>query len=96
MLKPLARTTGDLRPGFAQRCSYVKAGLVFECLEDDADEESFEAAECFAAALAFGFLAFEVGAGAGVDAGLGDRDPVECGVELAVAAAVEAVPLDPA
>ena len=31
-----------------------------------------------------------------MDAGVGDRDPVERGVELSVAAAVEAVALDPA
>jgi hypothetical protein len=73
-----------------------QGGARFECLEDEADEESFEAADGFAAALAFGSFAFEVGAGGFVDAGLGDRDAVEGGVELAVAAAVEAVALDPA
>jgi len=68
----------------------------FECLVDGADEESFEAAERFAAALAFGFLAVEIGASVGVAAGLSDRDPVESRVELAVAATVEPVALDPA
>ena len=68
----------------------------FQGLEDDADEEAFEAADGLASALAFGFLALEVGTCGGVVAGLGDRDPVERGVELAVAAAVEAVSLDPA
>src|SRR5262249_24046804 len=58
-----------------------------------ADEESFVAAECFAAALAFAAFAFEVGARVGVVAGLRDRDPVERGVELPVAAAVEPVAL---
>src|SRR5207237_1198111 len=64
--------------------------------EDDADEEAFEAADRLSPALAFGSFAFEVGAGGGVIAGLRDRDPVERGVELAVAAPVEPVPLDAA
>jgi hypothetical protein len=38
-------------------------------------------------------LALEEGARLGVDARLGDRDPVQGAVELAVAAPVEAVPL---
>jgi hypothetical protein len=50
---------------------------------------AFEAAERFAAALALALLAFEVGARGCVHAPLGDRDPVEGAVELAVAAAVE-------
>ena len=54
---------------------------------------SFEAAEGFAAALPFGLFAFEIGAGGWMDAALGDRDAVEGAVELAVAAAVEAVAL---
>ena len=54
---------------------------------------SFEAAECFSAAFSFGLFAFEVGACGWVDACLGDRDAVEGAVELAVAAAVEAVAL---
>jgi len=52
-----------------------------------------EAADRFAARFAFGLFAFEVGAGGGVVARLRDRDPVAGGVELAVAAAVESVPL---
>ena len=64
----------------------------FECVEDGAGEESFEAADCFAAGFAFGLFALEVSACARVVARLGDRDPVEGGVELSVAAAVEAVP----
>jgi hypothetical protein len=54
---------------------------------------SFEAADRFAAALAFVLFAFEVGTGGCVYAALGDRDPVQRAVELAVAAAVEAVSL---
>ena len=60
---------------------------------DGADEEPLEAADGFAAALAFGAFALEVVAGRRVVAALGDRDPVERGVELAVAAAVEPVAL---
>ena len=76
-----------------QRCSYVKAGLVLSVLKTARARVSFEAADRFAAAFAFALFAFEVGACGGVVAGLGDRDPVESGVELAVAAAVEAVAL---
>jgi hypothetical protein len=65
-------------------------------LEDDADEESFEAAECFSFALAFAAFALEVGACARVVARLRDRDPVERGVELPVAATVEPVSLSAA
>ena len=65
----------------------------FECVEDDAGELSFEAADGFAACFAFGLFALEVGACWWVDAALGDRDAVEGAVELAVAAAVEAVAL---
>ena len=54
---------------------------------------AFEAAECFAAALVFSLFAFEVGLRGRVDAALGDGDAVEGAVELAVAAAVEAVAL---
>jgi len=70
-----------------------QGGARFECVEDDADELSFEAADGFAAAFAFGAFAFEVGAGTGVVARLGDRDSVEGSVELSVAAAVEPVSL---
>ena len=76
-----------------QRCSYVKAGFAFSVLKTTRTRQSFEAADRFAAALAFGSFAFEVGARGGVVARLRDRDPVERGVELAVAAAVEPVPL---
>jgi hypothetical protein len=57
------------------------------------DELAFEAADCFAACFAFLLFAFQVGACGWVDAALGDRDPVQRAVELAVAAAVEAVAL---
>jgi len=41
-----------------QCCSYVKVGLALRgVLEDGAGEESFEAADRFASALAFGLLA---------------------------------------
>src|SRR4051794_12585771 len=70
-----------------------QGGTRLQGVEDDADEESFEAAECFASALAFASFALEVGACLGVVAGLCDRNPVERGVELPVAAAVEPVPV---
>jgi hypothetical protein len=55
---------------------------------------AFEAADRLAAALAFGLFALQVGTGGGMDARLRDRDSVEGAVELAVAAAVEAVALE--
>ena len=70
-----------------------QGGARFECVEDDAGELSFEAADGFAATLAFAAFAFEVGACRCVVAGLCDRDAVEGGVELSVAAAVEPVTL---
>jgi hypothetical protein len=66
----------------------------FEGVVDHAGEGAFEAADGVAAAFPFGLFAFEVGACGGVVAGLCDGDAVEGGVELAVAAGVEAVALD--
>jgi hypothetical protein len=68
----------------------------FECVEDDAGGLAFEAADRFATTLSLGLLALEVRASGGMDACLRDRDPVEGGVELSVAAAVESVALDAA
>ena len=70
-----------------------QGGARFECVEDDACELAFEAADCFAAALAFCLLALEVGASGRVVTRLRDRHAVEGRVELAVAAAVEPVTL---
>ena len=60
---------------------------------DGSGELAFEAADGFAACFAFVLFALEVGACGWVDAALGDGDAVEGAVELAVAAAVEAVAL---
>jgi len=62
-----------------------------EAAVDDVGEVSFQRAPRFPWCFAFGDLAGEVGAGWWVVAGLDDGDAVEGGVELAVAAAVEAV-----
>jgi hypothetical protein len=59
--------------------------------EDAAGEVAFEAAQRFAATLAVGLLASEVGGGVGVQAAFGDGEAVQRAVELAVAAAIEAV-----
>jgi hypothetical protein len=69
-----------------------QGGAGFEGVEDEAGGLSFEAADCFAAALAVRLFVFEVGVGPR----LGDRDAVEGAVELAVAAAVDPVALDAA
>src|SRR5215216_6489718 len=58
-----------------------------------AGEVPLEAAERSLVGLAFGFLALEVGLGGRVVAGASDRDDVERVVELAIAAAVEPVPV---
>ena len=60
-------------------------------MPDAAGEVAFEAADGFAGGLAFGAFAGDVVAGFGVAAGAGDGDAVDGGVDLAVAAAVEAV-----
>src|SRR3954452_18937819 len=62
-----------------------------EEVPDAAGEVALEAADGLGAGLALGALAGEVGLGFGVAAGAGDRDAVDGGVDLAVAAAVEAV-----
>ena len=62
-----------------------------EEVPDAAREVAFGASECFAAGLSFGLFAGEVGGGVGVVESLGDRQAVQGAVELAVAAAVEAV-----
>jgi hypothetical protein len=62
-----------------------------EAAVDDVGEVALECAAGFAGGLALGSLAGEEGLGVGVDAGLDDSDSVQGGVELAVAAAVQAV-----
>jgi hypothetical protein len=52
---------------------------------------AFEAADGFAAGLAFGEFALDVGAGLGIARGACDGDRVQRAVELAVAAAVQAM-----
>src|SRR5688500_16891510 len=94
-LRPAQRQASRLRrrarrsPGPA--LLLCQGGARFEGVEDDAGELALQAADGFAAALAFGLFAFEVGAGGWVDARLGDRDAVQGAVELAVAAAIEPV-----
>ena len=58
--------------------SSMSSWVRFECVEDDACELAFEKADRFAAALAFGLLALEIGASRGMDARLRDRDSVQC------------------
>src|SRR5512133_1699908 len=62
-----------------------------EEVPDAAGEVALEAPERFAVGLALGAFAGEVVARVGVAAGAGDGDAVDRGVELAVAAAVQAV-----
>ena len=58
-----------------------------------AGEVALEAADGFAGGLAFGLAAGDVVLGLGVAAGAGDDDAVKRGVDLAVAALVEALSL---
>ncbi len=60
-----------------------QGGARFEGVEHDADEQSFEAADRFAAALAFGAFAFEVGARGGVVSRRGVRETGEGGAWVA-------------
>ena len=62
-----------------------------EQVSDAACEVALEAADRFAVGFAFGGFAGDVGLGLGVAASAGDGDAVDCRVDLAVAAAVEAV-----
>jgi hypothetical protein len=62
-----------------------------EQVPDAAGEVAFEAADRLARCLAFGGLAGDVVARFGVAAGAGDRDAVNGGVDLAVAAAIKPV-----
>ena len=62
-------------------------------MPDAAGEVAFEAAHRLEAGLAFGALAGQLILGLGVAAGAGECDAVDCGVELAVAAAVQTVSL---
>jgi hypothetical protein len=71
-----------------ERWGYFCPGV--EAAVDDVGEVAFNRAARFARCLALGDLPREVGAGWWV-AGLDDGYPVESGVELAVAAAVESV-----
>jgi hypothetical protein len=64
---------------------------VFEEAVEVAGEVAFEAAVCFAATLAVLDASVGVGDRRWVRASAGDEDHVQCAVELAVAAAVEAV-----
>jgi hypothetical protein len=56
---------------------------------DASGEVTFEAAQRFPSALAFGLFACEVGGGVGVQAPFGDGEAMQGAVELAVAAAVK-------
>ena len=60
---------------------------------DGPGEVALEAADGFAGGLAFRLAAGDVVLGCGVAAGAGDDHPVQRGVDLAVAALVEALSL---
>jgi hypothetical protein len=66
-------------------------GVGFEGAVDDVGEAAFEDAEGFESAVALCFAACEQSLRVGVPLRLGEGDPVECGVELAVAGAAEPV-----
>ena len=89
--------------GFRFRCSYVNevvgvsvwsgvGGWGLEQVPDASGEVALEAADGVFGALAFGAFAGDVVLGFGVAAQPGHGDPVDGGVDLAVAAAVEPVP----
>jgi hypothetical protein len=76
-------------------CQEIHRGGVFgpgvEAAVEDVGEVALEGSAGFSCCLSFGDLAGEIGLGVGVVALLDDGDAVERGVELSVAAAVEAV-----
>jgi len=63
-----------------------------EGLKDGIGEAAFQYAHCLTSAVAGGSAAFDHGLGWWMPPGLGERDPVQRGVELAVAGAAEPVP----
>src|SRR5436190_23991358 len=81
------------RPARFGACGDGGRWVGLEEVPDAADEVALEAADGLAAGLALGLSAREVGGGLGVEASLGDGEAVQGAVELAVAAAVEAVAL---
>ena len=83
---------GDPREGRGWRGGAILAGWLQQS-EDAPGEVALEAAQRFSAALALGLLAREVRSGFGVHATLGDREAMQRAVDLAVAAAVQAVAL---
>ena len=68
-------------------------GVGLEQVPDAAGEVAFEAADSFAACLAVGLAAGQVGRALGVQAAFGDGQAVQCAVDLAVAAVIEPVAL---
>ena len=93
LLERLQWTVRALMGGLARVVSVGAAVATggWRSVPDAAGEVALEAADRFAAGLAFGLLAGEVGGGVGVQAALGDGEAVQRAVELAVAAVVEAV-----
>jgi hypothetical protein len=71
-------------------------GRVAQQLPDAACEVALEAADRFAVGLAFGLLARDELDRLLMAAGACDRDAVNRGVDLAIAAAIETVPVGPA
>src|SRR3954465_1383513 len=74
-----------------RRAGFDGVGGGLEEAPDAAGEVALEAAQGCAAGLAVRLLAGEGGGGLGVEAALGDGEAVQRAVELAVAAAIEAV-----
>ena len=66
-------------------------GVVEEGSVDDVGEFPFEEAEGFSSGGSGFDSSCDEGLGVGVDAELGDGDPVDCGVGLSVASPVEPV-----
>jgi hypothetical protein len=60
-------------------------------MPDLTGDMAFEAADRLQLGLAFGLLAFEIGAGRGVELGPAERDDVDRAVQLPVTAAMQAV-----
>ena len=87
------RSDADLSAADLGDALAMPRGCLAQETEDDAGQQSLEAAQRFESGLAFGLPALEIDAGARVPAALDDGELVQRGVQLPVSVAVEVMAL---